>query len=393
MVPEGCRRAPTYPCFRRERPRSHRAAPPPRGLGGDLRRRDRAVARPRPRPRDRRAPLLRRPGRDQRLHGRVPGAEPRAGARRRRGALGSVRPRLQRAAREGGESARVARCVDRLLAAAARPHRPDGALHAARPAGHGPVRHAARVRRPRRHPLADPLPDRRPARRLGRGRRDPPQLRAVLDPRADARLLEPRHHRRARRRRATGGLGEREALRVRRLDPRRHDHPGAAARAVAAEARRAAAPADRLARPGGQAGVRADDPGDARPRAHQLQRGHRDVLRVPLHRPDDLAERHRRRVPHLHAPPGNVLGRRGDGAVPGDLAARGPRRHGGIPQHRGHRHSPDRVPARTGERGRRRARRADRAAALRARRVHARPDAGRRRGAGGVLRPGSRSTG
>ena len=41
-----------------------------------------------------------------------------------------------------------------------------------------------------------------------------------------------------------------EALRLRRLDPRRHRDPGAAAGAVAARARRAARAGDRLARPG-----------------------------------------------------------------------------------------------------------------------------------------------
>ena len=55
-------------------------------------------------------------GRDQRVHGRVPDPEPRAGARRRRRALGRVRPGLQRAAREGRAGARLARRVDDLLA-------------------------------------------------------------------------------------------------------------------------------------------------------------------------------------------------------------------------------------------------------------------------------------
>src|SRR4029453_9423234 len=47
--------------------------------------------------------------------------EPRAGARRGRGALRRVRPRLQRAAREGGEETGLAYRVDALLAHAPRP--------------------------------------------------------------------------------------------------------------------------------------------------------------------------------------------------------------------------------------------------------------------------------
>ena len=75
-------------------------------------RRDRALARPRARARDGRVLLLRRGREDQRLHDRVPDAEPRPGARRRRGALVGVRPGLQRAAREGRAQARVACRLD-----------------------------------------------------------------------------------------------------------------------------------------------------------------------------------------------------------------------------------------------------------------------------------------
>ena len=62
---------------RRRRQPSPPARRPPRALDGDLLHRDRRLADPRPRPRDRRAPLLRRRGLDQHLHGRVPDPEPR----------------------------------------------------------------------------------------------------------------------------------------------------------------------------------------------------------------------------------------------------------------------------------------------------------------------------
>ena len=80
---------------------------PARVVDGDLLGRDRALARPRARPRDRRRVLLRRRRADQRLHRRVPGPEPGPRARRRRGALVRVRPGLQRAAREGRAQARA----------------------------------------------------------------------------------------------------------------------------------------------------------------------------------------------------------------------------------------------------------------------------------------------
>ena len=85
------------------------------------------------------------------------------------------------------------------------------------------------------------------------------------------------------------------------------------------------------------------------------------------HRP----ERDRHGVPHLHAAAGDVLGRRRDGALPVARAARGARRHGRLPQHGRDRAAPDRLPADAGRRRLDRARRADRAAALPARRVRA----------------------
>ena len=70
-------------------------------------------------------------------------------------------------------------------------------------------------------PVAGALPDRRAARRLRDRRRDPQQLRRVLDPRADAGRLEPRDHRRARLRRPARRRHGPQALRLRGVDPRR----------------------------------------------------------------------------------------------------------------------------------------------------------------------------
>ena len=246
---------------------------------------------------------------------------------------------------------------------------------------------AACVRRPRRHPLPDPVPDRHPARRLGRDRRDPQQLRAVLDPRADAGLLEPRDHHRARRsacRRRDSESGE--ALRVRGVDPRRHDHPGAVA------ACRGCCGLDgRLHRLidwrdpavkqvfvlmipvtlglglinfnaviGTFFASRYIDPRlspsaiDAAFRIYMLPQGMFSVA-----------------VATVLFPAISRLAARGDMDGFRNTVAIGIRQIAFLL-----------VPA---ERGRRGARRADRAAALPARRVHARPDAGRRCRAGGVL--------
>src|SRR5262245_18662546 len=86
-----------------------------RALDGDLHPRDRPLARPRPRTRDRVGLLLRRDREDQRLHGRLADPVARARVRRRRGALGRVRPRLQRARREGRQGEGVAGRLLNLL--------------------------------------------------------------------------------------------------------------------------------------------------------------------------------------------------------------------------------------------------------------------------------------
>ena len=190
--------------------------PPARELDRDLLVRHRPLADPRPRPRDRRAPLLRRRGLDQHVHGRVPAPEPAPLARRRRGALGRVRPRLQRAAREGEGAARLAGRLHALLARAARPRRHHRALHAPRALAHEAVRLRGRAGRARRDALADPLPDRRPARALRDRRRDPEQLRPLHRSRARAGGVEPRDHPRRRDRRPARGQRHGRALRLRR---------------------------------------------------------------------------------------------------------------------------------------------------------------------------------
>ena len=137
-------------------------------------------------------------GLDQRLHGRDPDPESRPCARRRRRALGRLRPGLQRPAREGRAGARVARRVDALLADAARARRRDRRLHPARAAAHEAVRRSGRRLRPRRRPLARPVPDRRPPRALGDRRRDPQHVPPLRAAGARARRVEPRDHPRSR---------------------------------------------------------------------------------------------------------------------------------------------------------------------------------------------------
>ena len=100
----------------------------------------------------------------------------------------------------------------------------------------------------------------------------------------------------------------------------------------------------------------------------------------------------RQGLPHLHAAAGHVLGGGGGRAVPGALAASGRSRRARLPRARRLGPAPDRVPADPGRRHLRGAGDADRAAALRARPLHARtrppssPPAWRR------SRSGSRST-
>ena len=141
----------------------------------------------------------------------------------------------------------------------------------------------------------------------------------------------------------------------------------------------------RLARPDGAAGLRADDPRHPRARPDQLQRGRRHALRLAAARSGARADGDRQGVPRLHAPAGDLLRRDRHRAVPDAVAARGPRRLGRLPRHGRARAAADGLPPDPGERDGRRARDADRAAALPARRVHARADDRRRRRARRVL--------
>ncbi len=327
--------------------------------------RDRALATARARAGDRRRELLRRPRLDQCLHGCLPDPEPRPSARRRRRPVVCVRARLQRVAREGRAGAGVARRVDRLLALPAAGQRADRSLH---PRGPGADATAhRRLRRPDGDAVADPLPDRRPARTHRDHHRDPEQLRRVLDPCSDPRGLEPRDHRRARDRRAPGRQRELEALRLRGLDRCRHPAPTAPAAPLAARPRRTAAARTRSPRPDGQAGLQADGPRHARPRADQRQRRDRNGRRRQMDRPDDRPDRDRQGLPDLHAAPGNVLGRRRDGALSLARPACDARRHGRLPRHARPRFAPDQLPPDPLRGDLRRPGRADRPAALRAR--------------------------
>ena len=246
----------------------------------------------------------------------------------------------------------------------------DRALHP-RGAGAHTAPHR-RVRRPRSDALADPLPDRRPARPLRDRDRDPEQLRAVHHPGADARLLEPGDHRRARDRRAARRHGQRQALRLRGLDRRRHRDPAPPPASLAPRPRRPPAARARRSRPGREAGLQADDPRHARARPDQRQRGDRHRLRVEADRPDHRPERDRQGLPRLHAPAGDVLGRGRDGALPLPRAGGDARRHGGLSRHRLPRAAPDQLPAPAGERALGRPRAADRASPLRAGRLRSR---------------------
>jgi hypothetical protein len=204
-----------------------RLGPPAGAVDGDLLAGHGSLQDPRSRSRDGRGLLLRRGRQDQRVHGRVPDPEPRPGARGRCGAVVRLRPGLQRAAREGRACPRLARCLQPVLAHAARPQRCHGAVCAGRAA---PDRALPAGRRgPRRWARAGALPDRDAARHLGDRRRDPQQLRALHGAGADTGVLEPRDHRRPRRRRAAGRQRERQAVRLCGRDRRRDADPGAAA--------------------------------------------------------------------------------------------------------------------------------------------------------------------
>ena len=365
--------------YTRPRGRATPGPPPPAGaVDGDLRARHRPFPHPRPRPRDRRALLLRHRRRDQRVRGRISDPEHRARARCRRCAVLGLRPRLQRAPGQGRAEARVARRVEPLLARATRAGRPDGAVHRDLAVDHGRLR----LRTSRRRALARPFPDRRAARPVGNRGRDPQQLRPFHRSGAHAGLLEYRDHRRTGDRRPARRRDQRPALRLRVLDPHRDGDSVPPATPVASRPGRPASGRDRLARPGGAPDAGADGPDHDRPRADQLQRRRRHVLCGAPDRPFPGAERDQRGVSPLHAPAGDLLGRRGDGALPVARAARDGGRLRRLPQNGDDRNPANRVSARSGERRLRGARRADRATRVPARRLQAAADACR----GGVAR-------
>ena len=115
------------------------------------------------------------------------------------------------------------------------------------------------------------------------------------------------------------------------------------------------------------------------------QRQPRPELVDRLARQRGGAARDRRRVPHLHAPAGDVLRRRRDRALPGAQPAGEPPRPPGPARAHRHRHAPDRAAADPERGGDRRALRADGAARLPARRVRRELDGARVRGAVLVL--------
>ena len=96
----------------------------------------------------------------------------------------------------------------------------------------------------------------------------------------------------------------------------------------------------------------------------------RHADRLAARRPGPRSGGDQRGVPALHAPAGDVLRRRRDGALPGPRPARGAKRPRRLPRDRQHRAAPDRLPPDPGLGRLGRARGADRPPRLRARRVH-----------------------
>ena len=122
---------------------------------------------------------------------------------------------------------------------------------------------------------------------------------------------------------------------------------------------------------------RADPHAAREPRARADQREPGAQLGDRLPRLRRGAGRDRQGVPHLHAPAGDVLGRGRHGRVPGARAARQPPRPARHARADRHRDAPDRAAADPERGGDRRARDADGAARLRARRVRRRVDRAR----------------
>ena len=337
----------------------------------------RSLASPRPLPRDRRAAGVRRRGRDQRVHGRVSGSEPRARPGRRRRPRRGLRARFQRASGEGAAGPCLAGCLDALLARPHRPRRGDRAPHAPGAADHARLR-AGRARgacdRPRRvlFPIVLFIG------RLRDRRRDPQLLRGVHGPGAHAGDLERRNHRLAALRRSSVRERGGAALRLRRGRARGHDPPddhaglvapgsatGASARFSICATRRSSACWSSCCRSRSGSGSSTSTSSSTR----SSPRGSSTRARP---------ERHRRGLPHLHAPAGSVCRRSRDRALPSPLPPRGAWRLRRLPRDRLARPAPDRLPLAARQRRHSRPRRADRPPSLRARRVHVRADACRR---------------
>ncbi len=360
--------------------------PPTRPVDRRLLARDRDLARPRARPGDGQRLLLRRLRAHQRVHGRDPDPEPRARARRGRGALRRVRPGVQRAAREGGAEARVARRLDALLADAARPRRPSphsSSCSRRCSCGRSAIRAATTTSRSvsRASSSRSSSCSGSPGSSSGSSTRTTTSRVPALAPVAWNLVI-------------VVGL----VLGVPRIDDEsaqlylyagvvvaRDARAAPPADPVAAPPRRSADGGHRLARSGGQARARADAAGDADDRARQRELPRRHALRVAAARPRARAGRDRQGVPPLHAPAGRLRRGRHDGALPDARPARRARRHRRAAASARRRAAPDRLPARPGRARVDRARRADRAPRLPARRVHRRGHGDRRPVPAGVL--------
>ena len=251
----------------------HPTRPADRVQHGHLLDRDGPLEGRRSRARSGRVELLRDLGSLLRLHDRLPGAEPAAGAGRRLRAERRLRPRLHRVARAEEAQGRV---PARRRAVRADPRgawRDHVAVHRHRPVG-DPADHGRQVQRRARpadgRAVARDVPDRRAARAQWARGRDPQCLRPLRDPGDRARGVELRDHRRARPAEAAVRRPER-GLRVRARRARGHRRPvrdvpaGAAARRVRAE------DLLRLPRPAHPQGPAADAAGHDRARPDQLQ--------------------------------------------------------------------------------------------------------------------------
>ena len=159
--------------------------------------------------------------------------------------------------------------------------------------------------------------------------------------------------------------GRRSALRLRDRRADRHRRAVRDGAARAAPPRLPARAVLRVPRRAGAPGAAADAARDDRARAHQLQRP--DQLDAGLAGLGGRAPRDRRRLPHLHAAPGDVQRRHRDGALPGPEPLRGAPRLRRPALAHGERDAPDLPAARPGGGRHARAVRADHAPHLPAR--------------------------